>query len=287
MMPSLFRRLFDGRPLRQRLRSRWEWTRIPLPQYTTGTPKISGTGPRDIFLPPNPATLGAAALEATTAVAAVLAKLTQIEEIVDVQDFYRGAQEKFGEHWRYADLLTVLWAAASINQPESYLEIGLRTGRSAAVVGATAPKCDIYGFDLWPSDYAGTSNPGPDFVRSELKAVGHAGNVTLIAGDSRKTLPAFLRQHPDLYFDLIAIDGDKSIPGAASDFANALPRLKVGGVVAYDDICMAPHLTRLWETVIKRDTRYVSWEFREGWYGVVAAVRMSDEPVLPSQFEVQ
>jgi len=286
-MSLVFRRIFDGRPLGRRLRLRWEYTRpFPLPRYTEATPRIAGTGPLDIFLPANPSTIGAASLEATPAVAAVLAKMTQIKEIVALRAFYRSSQRKFNAHWRYADLLTVLWAAATLDPPASYLEIGVRTGRSAAIVGAAAPKCALYGFDLWTPDYAGTANPGPEFVRDQLRAVGHTGSVTLIAGDSRKTVPAFLCQNPDLYFDLIAIDGDKSIVGAGSDFANALPRLKVGGIVVCDDICLAPHLRRVWDTVVKYDSRYVTWEFAEGSVGVAAAVRMSDEPVAPSLFDL-
>ena len=284
MLPP-FRRLFDGPPLWPRLRRRWEWIRpVPLPNYESGTPKIGGSGPLDPFLPPNAATLGRAATsqEAVTCVAALLAMLTQNEEIEEVHAFYCWAEEKFGQHWHYADILTVLWAAATLIRPTSYLEIGVRTGRSTAVVATTSPACAIYGFDLWLPDYGSAPNPGPDFVRQELRAVGHTGSVTLISGDSRKTVPAFLRQHPDLYFDLITIDGDHSVLGAATDLANTLPRLKVGGGVAFDDICMMPHLMRVWKNVVKRDSRYVSWEFTDSGFGVAAAVRMSDEPVLVS-----
>ena len=284
VVPFLFRRLFGGRPLGPRLRRRWEYTRpFPLPHYTAGTPKISGTGPYDLFLPPNAATLGAAVLsqEAKDAVAAVLAKMTQLDEMVGVQVLYQWSREKFGPHWRHADLLTALWAAVTINPPATYLEIGVRTGRSVAVVGATAPECAIYGFDLWIPEYGDSPNPGPDFVREELRKVGHTGSVTLLSGDSRETLPAFLREHPDLYFDLIVIDGDKSIFGAGSDYANALPRLKVGGIVVSDDIGIKRHLRRVWETVVSGDARYRGWQFSGGLAGVAAAVRVSDEPVLP------
>lgn len=285
---SLLRRLLDSRPLGRRVRRRWEYTRpFPLPHYTAGTPKIAGSGPLDIFLPANPSTVGAAALEATAPVETVLAKMTQIEEIQALRTYYQSSREKFGGHWRYADLLSALWAAATLNPPATYLEVGVRTGRSAAVVGAAAPACDIYGFDLWPPDYAGTTIRGPDFVRGELKRVGHTGSVTLVAGDSSKTLPAFLREHPDLYFDLVTIDGAKAIAISGSDFANALPRLKVGGIVVCDDICLAPHLARLWDTVVKRDPRYVTWQFAEGTVGVAAAVRMSDDPVEPSLFDTE
>ena len=102
----------------------------------------------------------------------------------------------------------------------------------------------------------------------------------MISGDSRKTVPAFLREHPDLYFDLITIDGDKSVAGVAADFASALPRLKVGGIVVSDDIPMFPRLERVWDRVIRRDSRYITWEFYDAGRGVVAAIRISDRQRL-------
>ena len=285
-MPGFsFRRLIGGVPLGYRLRRRWQWSRpLSLPQYIAGTPFIDGTGPKDFFLPPNPATLAVAAQEATRPVEEILARLTQTDQIADAQLYYRSARDKFGERWRYADILTVLWAAATLGSPKTYLEIGVRTGRSAAVVGAISPSCDIYGFDIWTEGYGGYDNPGPDFVRDELRSVGHTGSVTLVSGDSSKTLGPFLAKRPDLYFDLIAIDGDKSIRVASSDFANALPRLKVGGIIVCDDIFLVPHLERIWHDVIRRDARYVHWQFAEGAVGIVAAIRMSDGPLHARDF---
>lgn len=280
-----FRRFIGGVRLGDRLRRRWQWSRpLSLPRYTAGTPSIDGTGPKGIFLPPNPATLAAAAQETTRPVEEILARMTQTEEIAAVQLYYRSGRDKFGDRWRYADILTVLWAAATLGSAKSYLEIGVRTGRSAAIVGATSPSCDIYGFDLWTEGYAAADNPGPDFVRQELRSVGHAGGVTLVSGDSSKTLAPFLAARPDLYFDLIAIDGDKSTRVASSDFANALPRLKVGGIVVCDDIFLVPHLERVWHDVIRRDARYVHWQFAQGAVGIAAAIRMSDGPINARDF---
>ena len=78
---------------------------------------------------------------------------------------------------------------------------------------------------------------------AELRAAGHHGKVELLSGLSQQTVPAFLHQHPGLYFDLITIDGAKTVMEVAGDFANALPRLRVGGVVVFDDLPIFPHLS--------------------------------------------
>lgn len=272
----------------RRIRTAWQRVcPIPLPRYRPGTPRVGGAEPKGMFELPDPLTVAptfltlaeaAASPEAAGFVADLIDRLSPDEESAAFQRFYRGAQARFGKYWRYIDLYTVLWAAATLMRPRSYLEIGVRRGRSTAVVGGLRPECAIYGFDLWASEYAGTPNPGPDFVRDELTAAGHQGPVELISGDSKEAVPAFLREHPELYFDLITIDGDKSLRGFASDFANALPRLKVGGIILTDDLPYAPILmTRVWRKFIMRDGRYVGWTFSGGG-GVVAAIRISDEP---------
>ena len=270
-------------PSLRRIRRGWERVRpFPLPRYAASVPKIGADQPLDLFVPPNTLTLAEAAMskEAANFVADLMGMLTPSDQVVEQHAFYRLAQAQFGRYWRCADLTTALWAAATLIRPSSYLEIGVRRGRSAAVVAATCPKCAIYGFDLWVADYAGAANPGPDFVRSELRAVGHQGGVVLMSGDSRNTVPAFLRTQPDLYFDLITVDGDHSLLGAATDLANTLPRLKVGGVVVFDDISAVPALRRVWEKVVKRDSRYAAWEFTDAGYGTAVAIRISDEPTL-------
>lgn len=260
----------------RRVRQRFE--RLPLPKYAPGTPRI-GAGEDGAPLHPTPRTLEAAALsdEAHTAVLDVLAKLTQNPELEAEQGRYREAQARFGKYWRHADLLTVLWAAATLNRPTSYLEVGVRRGKSCAVVGSLAPECAIVGFDIWMEDYFGSPNPGPEFVENELKAVGHRGSVTMVTGKSQETVPEFLRQHPDMYFDLVTIDGDKSVQGCGSDFANTLPRLKVGGIIVCDDLPLNPALARVWQRLIQQDGRYVGWMFA-GAGGVVVAVRVADTP---------
>jgi predicted O-methyltransferase YrrM len=227
-------------------------------------------------------TLAAAAMseEAVCFVTDLIDRLSPSEEIAGQQAWYRLAQAQFGSHLRFADLTTTLWAASTLIRPSSYLEIGVRRGRSACVVGAASPDCAIHGFDLWVSDYAGVPNPGPEFVRNELHAVGHHGPVDLISGDSRETVPAYLDHRSSLFFDLITVDGDHTARGAATDLAYVLPRLKVGGIVLFDDIATSLDLRRVWDRLLKRDSRYVTWEFTDAGDGVAAAIRIGDGPML-------
>ena len=269
-----------ARRLAYRLRSAWEKVRpFRLPRYPASTPRIGGSHPLDPFFPPTAPTLGAAATseEAYDAVEAVIKRLTPSPEYEASEFLYAWGHAKFGKNWRFADILTMLWAAATFVRPANYLEIGVFRGRSASLVASVYPQCSIYGFDLWIPEYAGAPNPGPHFVRDELRRAGHTGTVVLESGDSRRTVPAFLGQHPDLYFDLITVDGAKSVAAVATDFANALPRLKVGGIVVTDDLPMFPRLRRVWNKVIRKDdSRYVSWEFADAGYGVSAAIRVSE-----------
>ena len=278
MILQPLRRVPAARTIARALRRAWAKVRpLPRPRYIANTPNTGGAHVLEAFFPPTISTIAEAALsfEAVDFVTSLLRKLTPSDESEGQQLFYHWGQGKFGQHWRYADITTVLCAAAMAVRPKAYLEIGVRRGRSAAVVGALCPDCTIYGFDLWLPDYAGAANPGPDFVRSELRTAGHTGDVALISGDSAKTVPALLREHPDLFFDLVTIDGDHSVAGAARDLANVLPRLKIGGVIVFDDICSAPALVRVWDWFVKEDARYRSWEFTDAGAGIAAAIRVA------------
>jgi predicted O-methyltransferase YrrM len=245
---------------------------LPAPAYRSGTPSTGGA-----ML--TPATLSEAGMspEAAAFVVELLGKLTPSEETAAQQARFRGMQEQFGAYLRYADLNTVLWAAATLLRPESYLEIGVRRGRSAAVVGTVAPDCALYGFDLWQEAYFADPTLGPDFARDELRRAGHRGPVELVSGNSAETVPAFMRDHPDLYFDIVTIDGAKAFDIVAGDYANTLPRVKVGGVVVTDDLAYAPQLGRIWNELVGRSGRFIMAPF-SGAGGVSAAIRFADEP---------
>jgi predicted O-methyltransferase YrrM len=189
--------------------------------------------------------------------------------------YFEAGLTRFGENWGYADIVTVLLGLADHLAPKSYLEIGVRRGRSACAVASRAPDCAMVLFDMWLKNYAGMENPGPELVQTELKKVGHRGAVEFVNGNSHETVPAWFAAHPDAAFDIITVDGDHTNLGAAQDLADVMPRLKVGGAVVFDDICHPKHpgLHDVWRRMVEEDRRFSTWSFRSVGYGIGFAIR--------------
>ncbi len=192
-----------------------------------------------------------------------------------VSEFYRRGLLRYGDHWRYADLLTATLVTGRWLRPQSYLEVGVRRGRTVCAMAKVAPHCDIAMFDMWIPNYAKMPNPGPDFVAQELDKVGHKGKREFVDGDSHQTLNAYFQDHPSAFFDVVNVDGDHSINGAAQDICDVLPRLKIGGVLLFDDVANAnvPGLQEVWARLIEGNPRFSTVTFNSVGYGVGLAVR--------------
>ena len=189
--------------------------------------------------------------------------------------FYRDGLARFGDGWGFADIVTVLLALAETLRPKSYLEIGVRRGRSACAVAAAAPDCELALFDMWVANYAGMDNPGAAFVRDELKKVGHRGQAEFVDGNSHQTLPAYFARQPRKTFDIVTVDGDHTNLGAAQDIADVLPHVAVGGAIVFDDICHPKHpgLTDVWRRMVGESRRFSAWTYDDVGYGVGVAIR--------------
>lgn len=205
----------------------------------------------------------------------LMKRLTPDDYTTYLNAFYRAGQDRFGAHWKYADIVTVLLCLADTLKPRTYLEIGVRRGRSACAVASKSPYCAMFLFDMWVANYAGMDNPGPDFVRDELGKIGYRGSASFIDGDSHKTLPAFFAKNANAAFDLITVDGDHSESGAAQDLRDILPQLAIGGAVVFDDISHPAHpeLDRVWRALVADDDRFSTFSYREAGYGVGFAIR--------------
>lgn len=192
-----------------------------------------------------------------------------------VDAYYREAFNRFGRHWSYLDISNVLFSASRTLQPQAYLEIGVRRGRSACMVARGCPSVNIVAFDMWMENYAGMENPGEDFVRQELIKQGHSGDVFFINGNSHQTVPDFFKQYPDTYFDMITVDGDHSVEGAFDDLCNVIPHLSVGGVLIFDDISHPAHpdLLGVWRKAMTQFPFLAGYEYTNAGFGVAFAIR--------------
>ncbi|MGO9133436.1 MAG: class I SAM-dependent methyltransferase [Methylovirgula sp.] len=258
---------------------------IPRPIYDI---KVGTVGAVSHVVPPGqmqwypPVMIGAETLRARIfaeghieATIRLIERLTPDDYTSFLLPFYREGLRRFGAGWRYADIVTVLLCLADYLKPQSYLEIGVRRGRSVAAVASICPDSSLTMLDMWVPDYAGMPNPGPDFVRDELKKIGHVGPTAFIDGDSHKTLPELFGAQPDVTFDLITVDGDHSLEGAAMDLCAVLPRINIGGAIVFDDIChpLHPELAQLWHDLVASDTRYSAFSFADAGYGVGFAIK--------------
>jgi len=205
----------------------------------------------------------------------LLADLEDDDYMEYVRAFVRRGRELVGPGYEFADITTVLCAASQLLHPTSYLEIGVRRGRSMRVVSGVAPDCAIIGIDLWIAEYAGMENPGPEHVAEALRGAGHTGPLELRTGNSHKAVPELYAEQPELSFDLITVDGDHTRRGAAKDLRAVLPRLRIGGVLVFDDVRHPAHpeLHDVWEQTVAADRRYAAWRYDATGYGVALAVR--------------
>lgn len=205
----------------------------------------------------------------------LMKQLTPDDYTTFLTEYYADGLRRFQTDWHYADIVTVLLCLSEIIKPKSYLEIGVRRGRSVAAVASVSPNCALTLLDMWVKDYAGMDNPGSEFVRQELARTGHQGPIRLIDGDSHETLPALFREIPDITFDIITVDGDHRTIGAMQDLSDVLPRLNAGGAIVFDDIChpLHPELADVWHELVVSDPRFSALTYRDTGYGVGFAIR--------------
>lgn len=157
---------------------------------------------------------------------------------------------------RRYEIRSALRAVSRAIRPRSYLEIGTRRGWSLAQVLCESPEVQAYSFDRWIEGYGGVDNPGPGFVRDEMKRVApkHRGPLQFFSGNSHDVLPVFFQGVPlgeseltDMplvragesaprMFDLITVDGDHTALGTWWDVTDVLPFVAVGGALVIDDL---------------------------------------------------
>src|SRR5581483_2775884 len=143
------------------------------------------------------------------------------------------------------DIRLAARVSAKVLAPATFLEVGTRRGWSLAQVLTEAPDVRAYIFETWTPDYAGAQG-SPESVLERMRSVvgvGRQPRIEFVNGSSHDTLPRFFSGELEfaaadlpVEFDLISVDGDHSRLGAWWDLVDLLPRVKLGGVLLFDDL---------------------------------------------------
>lgn len=200
------------------------------------------------------------------------AKLEQSDEQVEYLDFGAGpsgetgrsAEEmeqgtrvvrRVGEVARTASkppqAARLLFDLVRERRPETCLELGTCVGISAAYQAA-ALELNGRGF-LYTIEGAA---PLAERARGVLERLGLADRVELRNGRFADVLPGVLA---DREFDLAFVDGHHDERATLDYFALIRPRMRPGGVMAFDDVDWSEGMRRAWNKIRGSDAVASSW----------------------------
>jgi len=112
------------------------------------------------------------------------------------------------------------------------MEIGFNAGHSAEVFLKNNSTLKLTSFDLGYWNYV--------YSAKEYIDKTYPDRQVLILGDSRITIPKFIKENPDIKFDLIFIDGGHDYEVAKSDFENCRKLAHKDTIVILDDTAYTP-----------------------------------------------
>lgn len=162
-------------------------------------------------------------------------------------------------------------------RPRKILEIGTRTGGSLISLlysYSSFEQTKIYAFDLWKENLQATFlNKIPvirvlikklplnnilalRIVKKNLRLFSIPVNIIrFISGDSKKMVPAFFEENPELKFDYILVDGAHDAETAYTDLENVADHLAPNGFLVFDDISpLSYNLLPVWEKFKRNHT---------------------------------
>ncbi|OGW79988.1 MAG: hypothetical protein A3G33_04955 [Omnitrophica bacterium RIFCSPLOWO2_12_FULL_44_17] len=123
--------------------------------------------------------------------------------------------------------------------PQSYLEIGTRKGRSLFQVLCHAPVARVVSIDLFTeSNFLDLKADVDRFLRRTKKKIA----ITYYRERSVSSLEKIKGKEK---FDLITIDGSHYLEDAANDLASSYSLLNDQGVIVVDDVTQMPHLMQM------------------------------------------
>ena len=125
------------------------------------------------------------------------------------------------------------------NSPNiNVMEIGFNAGHSAEVFLENNNDLRLTSFDLGGHNYITSAK---EFIDNT-----YPNRHTLILGDSRVTIPAFVNENKDTKFDIIFIDGGHAYDIAKADMENCFMLAHKDTIVILDDTMFTPEWVQGW-----------------------------------------
>jgi SAM-dependent methyltransferase len=191
--------------------------------------------------------------------------------------YYRELLELAERGYFFETWMVENWIGAEMS-PRRILEIGTRNGGS--LIALLKPYRDYTGvkavcFDIWTDPDKRVNRGSPKKVQGNLRHMGIPSDfIEFISGDSKVTVPEYVRTHPGAKFDYVLVDGGHDHETAAADLQNVEGLVAPGGVLIFDDISEVSYgLLPEWEAFKMRNgdrfdyyevmhRKGIAWAFR-------------------------
>lgn len=159
---------------------------------------------------------------------AVQEEMSALERLMwDVYEYVRDGGAPIYEGGASLAEAGYLKALAESSQATVIAEIGFNIAFSSIALLEASPDTSVVSFEL---DRRRAVELAKEFVDER-----YPGRHTLIIGDSRETVPAYARAHPQTV-DMVFVDGGHWYEVAMADIVNSRGLVKPGGLVVVDDI---------------------------------------------------
>ncbi len=149
----------------------------------------------------------------------------------------KGITDFEGNSGQIPEQTEMLGALADQVSIQSILEIGFNAGHSADTF-LSHSLAHVTSFDLQTRDYVQ--------IAKEYIDQKYPSRHTLIIGDSVKTIPLYIKDHPNKKFDLIYIDGGHTEEIAYADLMNCRELAHSNTLVIMDDVVLKTDQQRDW-----------------------------------------